>query len=89
MPVLHALYRSRVGLVCPFVSPGSFNLRVPLAGAGREPWTRSVPVPPSGMSQGPGRVRADGLVLDRADGRVVERWEQWDQAGMMQQLGLA
>ena len=36
------------------------------------------------------RVRVDGLVLDRVvDGRVVERWEQWDQAGMMQQLGLA
>ena len=35
------------------------------------------------------RVRIDGLILDRvADGRVVERWEQWDQAGMMQQLGL-
>ena len=35
------------------------------------------------------RVRVDGLILDRvADGRVVERWEQWDQAGMMQQLGL-
>jgi len=36
------------------------------------------------------RVRVDGLILDRVDdGRVVERWEQWDQAGMMQQLGLA
>ena len=36
------------------------------------------------------RVRVDGIVLDHvADGRVVERWEQWDQAGMMQQLGLA
>lgn len=36
------------------------------------------------------RVRVDGLILDRvADGRVVERWEQWDQSGMMQQLGLA
>jgi len=36
------------------------------------------------------RVRVDGLILDRvADGKVVERWEQWDQAGMMQQLGLA
>jgi steroid delta-isomerase-like uncharacterized protein len=35
------------------------------------------------------RVRVDGLILDRVlDGRVVERWEQWDQAGMMQQLGL-
>lgn len=36
------------------------------------------------------RVRIDGIVLDHvADGRVVERWEQWDQAGLMQQLGLA
>ena len=36
------------------------------------------------------RVRVDGLILDRvADGRIVERWEQWDQAGMMQQLGVA
>ena len=36
------------------------------------------------------RVRVNGLILDRvADGRVVERWELWDQAGMMQQLGLA
>jgi predicted ester cyclase len=35
------------------------------------------------------RVRVDGLVLDHvADGIVVERWEQWDQASMMQQLGL-
>ena len=34
------------------------------------------------------RVRVDGQILDRvADGRVAERWEQWDQAGMMQQLG--
>jgi steroid delta-isomerase-like uncharacterized protein len=41
-------------------------------------------VPPTGR-----RVRVDGLILDRvADGKVVERWEQWDQAGMMQQLGL-
>ena len=36
------------------------------------------------------RVRVNGLILDRvADGKVVERWEQWDQMGMMQQLGLA
>ena len=36
------------------------------------------------------RVRIDGIILDRvADGRIAERWEQWDQAGMMQQLGLA
>ncbi|MFN2399210.1 MAG: ester cyclase [Gemmatimonadaceae bacterium] len=35
------------------------------------------------------RVRIDGLILDRVVGdRVVERWEQWDQMGMMQQLGL-
>jgi steroid delta-isomerase-like uncharacterized protein len=36
------------------------------------------------------RVRVDGLILDHVvDGRVAERWELWDQAGMMQQLGLA
>jgi steroid delta-isomerase-like uncharacterized protein len=36
------------------------------------------------------RVRINGLILDRvAGGKVVERWEQWDQGGLMQQLGLA
>jgi len=35
------------------------------------------------------RIKIDGLILDRVVGdRVAERWEQWDQAGMMQQLGL-
>jgi predicted ester cyclase len=35
------------------------------------------------------RMRIDGLILDHVSGdRVVERWEQWDQAGMLQQLGL-
>jgi predicted ester cyclase len=35
------------------------------------------------------RVRIDGLIVDHVSGdRVVERWEQWDQAGMLQQLGL-
>jgi steroid delta-isomerase-like uncharacterized protein len=35
------------------------------------------------------RVHVDGLILDRvANGRVVERWEQWDQMAMMRQLGL-
>ena len=36
------------------------------------------------------RVHINGLILDRvADGKVVERWEQWDQMSMMQQLGFA
>jgi len=36
------------------------------------------------------QMRIDGLILDRVvDGKVVERWEQWDQMGMLQQLGLA
>ena len=50
--------------------------------------TNSAPfgsVPATGRS-----VRVNGLIIDRlADGRVLERWEQWDQAGMMQQLGFA
>ena len=41
--------------------------------------------PPTGK-----RVRIDGLLLDRTiGGRVVERWEQWDQPAMMRQLGFA
>ncbi len=43
------------------------------------------PVPVTGR-----RIRISGLVLDRVvDGKVVERWEQWDQMAMLQQLGLA
>jgi len=34
-------------------------------------------------------VRVSGIIIDRVkSGKVVERWEQWDQAGMLQQLGL-
>ena len=41
-------------------------------------------IPPTGK-----RVQVTGLILDRVVGdKVVERWEQWDQMGMMQQLGL-
>lgn len=43
------------------------------------------PVPATGR-----RIRIGGLVLDRVvQGKVVERWEQWDQMAMLQQLGLA
>jgi predicted ester cyclase len=36
------------------------------------------------------RVWIEGVLLDRiANGKVVERWEQWDQLGMLKQLGLA
>jgi predicted ester cyclase len=35
------------------------------------------------------RIRIGGLIIDHVSGdRVVERWELWDQAGMLQQLGL-
>lgn len=35
------------------------------------------------------RILIGGLILDHVSGdRVVERWEQWDQAGMLQQLGV-
>jgi len=41
--------------------------------------------PPTGK-----KVALDGLILDRiADGKVQERWEQWDQSVMLQQLGFA
>jgi steroid delta-isomerase-like uncharacterized protein len=41
--------------------------------------------PPTGKS-----VALDGIIVDRvADGRVKERWEQWDQSLMLQQLGFA
>jgi steroid delta-isomerase-like uncharacterized protein len=43
------------------------------------------PVPATGR-----RIRIGGMILDRVvDGKVIERWEQWDQMAMMQQLGLA
>lgn len=36
------------------------------------------------------RIKISGLILDRVvDGKVAERWEQWDQMAMLQQLGLA
>jgi predicted ester cyclase len=35
------------------------------------------------------RILIGGLILDHVSGdRVIERWEQWDQAGMLQQLGV-
>jgi steroid delta-isomerase-like uncharacterized protein len=41
--------------------------------------------PPSGKP-----VVLDGLIMDRmAEGKVRERWEQWDQSLMLQQLGFA
>jgi steroid delta-isomerase-like uncharacterized protein len=41
--------------------------------------------PPTGKT-----VRIDGLIIDRvARGKVQERWEQWDQSLMLQQLGFA
>lgn len=40
--------------------------------------------PPTGN-----RAKFEGLILDRVVGeKVVERWEQWDQMGMLQQLGI-
>ena len=41
--------------------------------------------PPTGKP-----VRIDGLILDHVvNGRVAERWEQWDQPAMLRQLGFA
>jgi steroid delta-isomerase-like uncharacterized protein len=41
--------------------------------------------PPTGK-----KVALDGLIVDHlVDGKVQERWEQWDQSLMLQQLGFA
>jgi steroid delta-isomerase-like uncharacterized protein len=41
--------------------------------------------PPTGKA-----VAVDGLIVDRiVGGKVQERWEQWDQSVMLQQLGFA
>ena len=43
------------------------------------------PLPPTGRS-----VSIDGLLMDRIEnGKVAERWEQFNQAVMLQQLGVA
>ena len=34
-------------------------------------------------------IRVDGILIERyANGRIVERWDQFDQLGMLQQLGV-
>jgi predicted ester cyclase len=45
---------------------------------------------PLGEAQPTGKkVQFEGLIFDHVVGeQVVERWEQWDQMGMLQQLGL-
>lgn len=45
---------------------------------------------PLGETQPTGtQVQSEGLIIDHVVGdQVVERWEQWDQMGMLQQLGL-
>jgi steroid delta-isomerase-like uncharacterized protein len=41
-------------------------------------------IPPTGK-----RARVDGIVIDHlAGGKVVERWEQWDQTALLRQLGV-
>lgn len=43
------------------------------------------PIPATGKP-----IAIDGLIIDRlADGKVQERWEQFDQSLMLHQLGLA
>jgi steroid delta-isomerase-like uncharacterized protein len=44
-----------------------------------------------GMSPTGKHIEITGLSIDRfdADGKIVETWDQWDNAGFMVQLGLA
>lgn len=43
-------------------------------------------MPPTGRS-----VEITGISIDRfdEDGRLVETWDQWDNAGFMEQLGIS
>lgn len=63
----------------------------PIVGVGA--WTQVVAAhtQPLGPIHATGRAIAlDGLILDHFVGdKVVQRWEQWDQSVMMQQLGVA
>jgi predicted ester cyclase len=41
-------------------------------------------IPPTGKA-----IRINGLILDKVvEDKVIECWEQWDQMGMLQQLGI-
>jgi steroid delta-isomerase-like uncharacterized protein len=46
---------------------------------------------PLGAAPATGKpIALDGLIIDRVEGgKVHERWEQWDQSLMLQQLGFA
>ena len=46
---------------------------------------------PFGAAPATGKpIALDGLIIDRVEGgKVQERWEQWDQSLMLQQLGFA
>ena len=46
---------------------------------------------PLGAAPATGKpIALDGLIIDRVEGgKVQERWEQWDQSLMLQQLGFA
>ena len=46
---------------------------------------------PLGAAPATGKqIALDGLIIDRVEnGKVKERWEQWDQSLMLQQLGFA
>ena len=51
----------------------------------------SAPTGPLGAAPATGKaVAIDGLIVDHLeDGKVRERWEQWDRSIMLQQLGFA
>lgn len=60
---------------------------VPAPIHGVESWKAFV----AGLLAPSGKAMAiDGLIVDHlVDGKVRERWEQWDQSLMLQQLGFA
>jgi hypothetical protein len=52
-------------------------------------WTAHSSAPPAGRAAGAMPGALTGMIVSRcAGGRIVESWAQWDQAGVLEQLGL-
>jgi len=52
-------------------------------------WTARSSAPPAGGASSATQGTLTGIIVSRcADGQIVESWTHWDQAGVLEQLGL-